>query len=129
MASFSKNKSGSWKAEIRRKGWPKVYKTFRIKRDAEDWARVTEDEIIRGIYVPRKNSEKLTIADALDRYYKEITPTKKPGTAKTETFRVNILKERLGGYSLASLNSEIAAKYRDNRFSDGMSNNLSLIHI
>jgi len=77
MASFSKNKSGNWKAEIRRKEWPKVYKTFRTKRDAEDWARATEDEIIRGIYVPRSNSEKLTIADALDRYYKEVSPAKR----------------------------------------------------
>lgn len=43
-------------------GWPKVSKTFRIKRDAEDWGRTTEDEIIRGIYIPRNHSEKLTIA-------------------------------------------------------------------
>lgn len=28
-----------------------VTKTFRIKRDAEYWARRTEDEIVRGAYI------------------------------------------------------------------------------
>jgi hypothetical protein len=37
----------------RRKESPAIIKTFRVRRDAEDWARSTEDEIIRGIYVPR----------------------------------------------------------------------------
>ncbi|WP_437127938.1 integrase [Pseudomonas aeruginosa] len=28
-------------------------KTFRTKRDAEDWARRTEDEMVRGVYILR----------------------------------------------------------------------------
>jgi len=80
MATITKTKSGSWKALIRPTGWPTIIKTFRIRRDAEDWACTTEDEIIRGIYVPRKDSEKLTVASALDRYEIEISPTKKAST-------------------------------------------------
>jgi len=99
MATFTKTKSGKWKAEIRRKGWPKVYKTFRIKRDAEDWARVTEDEIIRGHFVPRNSSEKLTLSAALDRYIKEVIPTKKPSGQRREVSRAEFLKSRLGQYS------------------------------
>jgi len=115
--------SGTWKAIIRRKGWPTVSKTFRIKRDAQNWSRTTEDEIIRGIYVPRTQSEKLTIADALDRYVKEVSPTKKLSTQKAEAHRIVRLKSEFGKYSLASLSSGILAKYRDKRLKEGKSNN------
>ena len=39
---------------IRKRGWPTVIKTFRTKRDAEDWARRTEDEMVRGVHRPRR---------------------------------------------------------------------------
>ncbi len=123
MATITKTDSGSWKALIRRKGWPTIIKTFRIRRDAEDWARTTEDEIIRGIYVPRKDSEKLTVAAALDRYQKEISPTKKASTFDRERSRIRIVRNALGKYSLASLTSDTIAKHRDKRLADGKSNN------
>jgi integrase len=106
-----------------RKGWPPIIKTFRIRRDAEDWARSTEDEIIRGIYVPRNDSEKLTISNALDRYRKDVSPTKQASTQNREKSRIKQLKSSLGNYSLASLNAETIAKFRDKRIADGKSNN------
>lgn len=39
MATIVKTPSGTWKAVIRKIGWPTTAKTFRTKRDAEDWAR------------------------------------------------------------------------------------------
>lgn len=51
MATLVKTPSGTWKALIRKTGWPTVAKTFRTKRDAEDWSRRTEDEMVRGVYV------------------------------------------------------------------------------
>ena len=121
MATITKTDSGKWKAIIRRSGWPKVSKTFRIKRDAEDWARTTEDEIIRGIYIPRNHSEKLTISQALTRYTKEVTPTKKESTQKRELGRAKQLKSQLGRYSMAALSAEIISNYRDNRQEEGKS--------
>jgi hypothetical protein len=55
-------------------------KTFRTKRDADDWARRTEDEMVRGAYVQRASADRMTLADALKRYVAEITPTKRPMT-------------------------------------------------
>lgn len=46
---------------------PIVSKTFLIKRDAQDWACRAEDEIVRGIYIERNDSENFTVARALDR--------------------------------------------------------------
>jgi len=77
MATIVKTKSGSWKAIIRITGNPLVTKTFRIKRDATDWARTTEDQIVSGVYISGSHSEKTTIAKALERYHNEITPIKK----------------------------------------------------
>ena len=121
MATIVKTKSGSWKAIIRITGNPIVTKTFRIKRDATDWARTTEDEIVRGVYISRSHSEKTTIAKALERYRNEITPLKKPSSQKPEVRRGNTLRKNLGKYSLASLSAEIVAKYRDMRLSEGLS--------
>jgi len=78
MACIYQAPSGSWKAVTRRTGKPTVSKTFHLKIDAEQWAWKAEDEIIRGVYIPKSHSEKTTIAKALDRYLKEITATKKP---------------------------------------------------
>lgn len=53
MATITKTPSRTWKAVIRKSGWPTTIKTFRTKRDAEDWARRTEDEMVRGVYIQR----------------------------------------------------------------------------
>ncbi|MDH3639517.1 MAG: site-specific integrase, partial [Gammaproteobacteria bacterium] len=42
MATITKTSAGSWKAIVRKTGWPTKTKTFRVKRDATDWARQVE---------------------------------------------------------------------------------------
>ncbi len=49
---------------IRKRGWPVTIKTFRTKCDAEDWARRTEDEVVRGVYIDRAGAERLLLATA-----------------------------------------------------------------
>lgn len=61
MATVTKTPSGTWKAIIRKVGWPTASKTFRTKRDAEDWARRTEDEMVRGVFIQRAASERLVV--------------------------------------------------------------------
>jgi hypothetical protein len=69
MATIVKTSSGTWKALIRKTGWPATAKTFRTKRDAEDWARRTEDEMVRGVYIQRAPAERMTVEAALTRYW------------------------------------------------------------
>jgi integrase len=113
LATLVKTDLGKWKAVIRKTGWPSVAKTFRTKRDAEDWARRAEDEMVRGAYIQRAPADRLTVADALKRYLAEVTPTKRPSTAKVERLRAKIVIKHLGQYSLAALSPEIVAKFRD----------------
>lgn len=129
MANIRKLPSGNWNAQVRVKGWPEVSKTFRIKRDAEHWATSTEDEINRGIYVVRSGAEKLTIRQAITRYTKEVTPTKKPSTQKRELITADQVISSLGKYTLTSLNSEIVANYRDKRLAEGKSSNTVRIEL
>lgn len=47
--------------------------TFRAKRDAQDWARRVEDEMVRGVYIQRRPAERTTLKAALERYLDEVT--------------------------------------------------------
>lgn len=117
MATITQTESGKWKAIIRKTGWPTSVKTFRLKRDAEDWARRTEDEMVRGVYIQRAPSERTTLSDALDRYVREVTPTKAESTQASEKRRAKTLKLHLGRYSLAALTPQLVSEYRDKRMS------------
>jgi len=100
MAVIQKRESGNWKAIVRKNGWPTTIKTFRTKRDAEDWARRTEDEMVRGVYLSRAPSEKLTVSAALKRYMEEVSVTKKPTTQRSESFSAKHLQAFFGKYSM-----------------------------
>jgi len=119
MAIVVKTLSGTWKAVIRKVGWPTASKTFRIKKDADDWARRTEDEMVRGVFIQRATAERLTLEKALDRYLKEVSVTKSPFTQRGEESKSKQLKAELGKYSLAAITTDRVAKYRDQRLEAG----------
>ncbi len=123
MATVVKTPSGTWKALIRKQGWPTTSKTFRTRRDAEDWSRRVEDEMVRGVYINRAPSERMTVEAALDKYEKDITPTKKAFTQRAEAGRVKQLKKFFGKYSLAAVTPDLVATYRDERLAAGKANN------
>ena len=117
MPTIVKTPSGTWKAVIRKTGFPSAIKTFRLKKDAEDWARRTEDEMVRGLFVQRGPSERLTFEKAVLRYLAEVTPTKRPFTQIGELRRSVPLVKFFGKYSLAAVTAELVAQYRDKRLS------------
>ncbi|MCP3870679.1 MAG: site-specific integrase [Gammaproteobacteria bacterium] len=123
MATITKTPSNTWKALIRKRGWPTAIKTFRTKRDALDWARRTEDEMVRGVYIDRADASQLLLKTAMDRYLREVSSTKKPSTHTAEQHKAKALKAELGGYSLAALNPNLIAGYRDQRLAAGKSAN------
>ena len=121
MATITKTPSNTWKAIIRKRGWPSTIKTFRTKRDAQDWARRTDDEMVRGVYIDRTDASQLLLKAALDRYLREVSSTKKPSTHAAEQHKSKALKSELGDYSLAALNPNLVAGYRDKRLAAGKS--------
>jgi hypothetical protein len=123
MATIVKTPSGTWKALIRKQGWPTTSKTFRTKRDAEDWSRRTEDEMVRGVFITRSPSERMTFEAALNRYMSEVSTTKKLKTQSSEAGSAKHLEKFFGKYSLAAISSELVASYRDQRRAEGKANN------
>lgn len=115
VATIVKTSSGSWKALVRKVGWPTAAKTFRLRRDAEDWARRTEDEMVRGVFIDRAASGRLTFGTALDRYLSEVTPLKRPTSQRAEKLKAVPLRQFFGSYSLAAITPELVARYRDRR--------------
>jgi len=121
MATFRK-RSGSWQALVKKKGFGQIGRTFDTKADAEDWAKVTEAEMTRGIFVTRKESENTTLSEALDRYISEILPHKKQ--LQRETNRANALKRwPISKRSLAQIQGKDIAAFRDERVKSGGSPN------
>lgn len=115
MATIVKTPSGTWKAVIRKAGWPTTIKTFRLKKDADDWSRRTEDEMVRGLFIQRGPSERMTFEAAMTRYLADVTPTKRPLTQIAEKNRAVSLVKFFGKYSLAAITTELIAQYRDAR--------------
>jgi hypothetical protein len=88
-----------------------------LPRDAEDWSRRTEDEMVRGAYIQRAAADRMTVADALKRYLADVTPTKRPMSQTSDQGHAKPLTKSLGRYSLAALTPELIARYRDARLS------------
>lgn len=125
MATIRLRGPYQWQAIVKRKGYANQVRTFNTRRDAERWARQVEAEIDRGVFVSRRESEETSLAEAIERYRIEVTPTKKG--AKQEYYRLNVLAESsLAKRSLASIRSADIAKYRDARLKARSANTVRL---
>jgi hypothetical protein len=71
--------------------------------------------MVRAVYIQRAPAERMTVAAALTRYLKEVTPTKRASTQAGEHKKAQVIIRHLGKYSLAALNAEIVAQFRDTR--------------
>lgn len=71
--------------------------------------------MVRGLFVQRGPSERLTFETAMRRYLAEVTPTKRPFTQMGELRRSVPLIAFFGKYSLAAVTAELVAQYRDKR--------------
>lgn len=114
MATIRKRGDLQWQAIVKRDGVMKS-KTFLQRADAEKWARMTEVEIDRGVFIDRTETDRNTLHDILTRYRDEVTPSHKG--AAVELLRINcILRDGfLVNNKLAALNSKLLAEWRDYR--------------
>lgn len=67
----------SWQVIVRKKNSRSQTKTFRLKRDAEDWATSIEDALNKDEFVPTPEGRRRTVRDLLERYRKTEAPKKK----------------------------------------------------
>ena len=114
MATIRKKGDLQWHVQIRKKGFPTATKTFTTKSAAQLWSKTVESEMGRGSYVSRAEAEATTLYESLDRYMREISPSKKG--CNQEIVRLKRWQQdKLAKRPLASLNSADFAKWRDMR--------------
>jgi integrase len=113
MASIVKRANG-WQVQIRKQGYQPISKRFDKKADADIWARVTESEMDRGVFVDHTEAERTTLAEILQRYLTEVS-IQKLGF-KQEASRIKgVLSRPIASRFLASLKSSDFATYRETR--------------
>lgn len=112
MASIRK-RGNSYHVQIRIKNRPAITASFKDRATAITWTKKTESEIERGTYLDISIAQSTTLADACDRYEKEILPQKK--SHYKDSRRLCLLRTELGKYTLASLSQHHVSEFRDKR--------------
>jgi hypothetical protein len=102
-----------WRVKIRRQGAPAQTRTLKT-RPSQQWARSIETELDSGIVVDRRPAERTTLAEVLERYRRDVTPTKRG--ARDENLRLKAMALRpFARIRMAALTGSYLAAYRDQR--------------
>ena len=117
MATFTRLKSGSWRAQIRRKG-KYVNETFRRLKDAEEWALDIERRIDRQEPATTRSREAKLVGDLITLHRTDLEEVgKKIGRSKDAS--LNFLDERLGHLRIGELDREQLIKFGKERAAEG----------
>ena len=106
MASIDK-RGDVWRARVRIKGFTPKTRSFDTKAEAEQWAARIESQLLAGEDTCPDFASEMTLSEALERYAKEVTPTKKG--AEQELWRIRAWQKR----PLASLKLSTAAHFSE----------------
>ena len=119
MATFRK-RGERWQVRIQRKGHPPLTKSFLTRQDADKWARLTESELERGLYICPAEAQRTTLADALDRYKREVSIHKKSHCVE-KYYIQHWQGSKLAPLALSAIRGSDVAQYRDKRLKAGLS--------
>lgn len=102
-----------WQCRIQRQGYPTLSKAFINKEDALRWARGIERSMDLGEFSPAETT-KTTLTELIDRYKREVTPTKRG--ALQERYRLGVIEaDKLASMNIKSITSAEVAAFRDRR--------------
>lgn len=118
MASIKERTSKTGKtfyqAQIRRRGYPTVSKTFSKRQDAQDWATLTEGAILRNETVNPKEAASWTIPQIVDWYKQNPNPRRAYATKKHEQ-RLDLVASDFQPYTAASLTPAVLQGWIETR--------------
>ena len=113
MATIEK-RGQFWRVKIRRAGLMAQTKSFDNRTHAQQWARSVESDLDKGIVVDRRTAQRLSLAEVLERYRREVTPTKRGSL--DENLRLKAMAQRpFARIRMSALTSSHLAAYRDER--------------
>jgi len=110
-----------WRALVRRKGHPTLCKTFRVKAQAEAWARQIEVDIDRGQAPTPKTviGRTLLLQDVVDTYRQLRDGSRPIGDTSNEHYMLKNLKAGLGERDVMSLTPHDLVGYCTMRKEEG----------
>jgi len=107
----NKDKSISYRVDVRLKGFPPQRASFVRLTDAKKWGQQTEAAIRESRYFKTTESRKHTLADLIDRYKKNVLPSKKDH--KRQGAQYDWWKKQLGDYTLGDITPALLSEARD----------------
>ena len=105
-----RRRQGRWQAQVRRKGYSQVTKTFTSKEAAKRWIKAVETDMERGEFKPRLD---MTVGQLIKRYQTDIIQKQK--AHQSALVRCRRLRRMLGKINLSDLSPAHLASYRDER--------------
>ena len=125
MASVYKRGNNRYQAIIRRKGYRSQTKTFESRIDAERWAREVECQMDTSYFSDRREIERTTLSQALQRYLEVVSPMKRGYTAERNRI-LQLQRNPLALRGLSTLRAKDFVQYRDDRLKKVSANTVRL---
>jgi len=121
MASIIK-RGKFFRALVARRGYKRQSATFDTKAEAESWSKEIESQMVLRIYRDKRAAYKITLADALDRYERDVSSRKKG--ARQEKSRIGLWRQNpLAELTLGELRAMHFGDYRDAQRKAGRAEN------
>jgi integrase len=114
MASITRHVRGGevvYRVRVRRKGVPLQSAYFTRKTDAQKWARALEADLERNKFFPRSQAGCPTLADAIDRYERDVLQRK--SKTYVQACQLRYWREHLGSIALTEITPPLIAEHRD----------------
>ena len=102
-----------YRVKVRRKGAPQLTATFLRLTDTKKWAQVTEGAVLEGRHFKTAEAKRHTLADLIDRYLREVLPSKSRSSIYMQTLPLHWWKAQLEHCILADVTPALIAEYRD----------------
>lgn len=102
-----------YRVQVRHKGYPAQTATFDRKTDAKEWARQTEADMKAGRYFRVAEAKRHTAADMIDRYLRQVMPSKRPNSRALQTGELLWWRARFGDLALADVTTSLIVEARD----------------
>lgn len=119
MATITK-RNGRWQAKIRKKGQHVLTKSFLSYESAEKWARKTESELERGLYLEDiEEARTTTLKEAATRFTAEHLDRLRHGGREKNRLEAILDRSNWGALALTSLKGKDVAAYVRKREGEG----------
>ena len=107
---IAKDGSGSYRAQVRLKGYPSQTANFDRKTDAKQWAADRESALRQGRLF--KTAKKHLVSDLIDSYIKHVIPNKGSQASHQQT-PLRWWRDAIGAYAIDAVTPTLLAECRD----------------